>query len=161
MRTRETHAHQCADLDGPLHNHYATAYGLHRDLALNTLSFFHVTEGLIPDIMHDCLEGCVQYEVKELLKHLSSEGILSVVDINSAVHSFPLTGFDARNHPAPITAVNLASSDHSLKQTGIYMCSTMQIVLIIHICVCIPVCVYLCVYMLVINTCINNMLFVL
>lgn len=119
MRTRETHVHQCADLDGPLHNHYATAYGLHRDSALNTLCFFHVTEGLIPDIMHDCLEGCVQYEVKELLKHLSSEGILSVVDINNAIHSFPLTGSDARNGPAPITAVNLASSDHSLKQTGV------------------------------------------
>ena len=78
MRTCGTHAHQCADLAGPLHNHYATAYGLHRDSALNTLQYFHVTEGLIPDILHDCLEGCVQYEV------LNSEGVLRVTDINNA-----------------------------------------------------------------------------
>ena len=68
-RTRETHTHHCSALGGPLHNHYATTYGLHRDSSLNTLQYFHVTEGLIPDIMHDCLEGCVQYEVKELLKY--------------------------------------------------------------------------------------------
>lgn len=117
-RTRETHANQCEDLYGPLHNHYATTYGLHRDSVLNTLKYFHVTEGLIPDIMHDCLEGCVQYEVKELLKYLSSEGILSVAAINNSVQSFPLLGSDARNRPAPITTVNLASSDHGLKQTG-------------------------------------------
>ena len=118
MRTRETHAHQCSDLNGPLHNHYATAYGLHRDSALNTLRYFHVTEGLIPDIMHDCLEGCVQYELKELLRHFNTEEILSVIAINNAIHSFPLMGSDARNRPAPITAITLASSDHSLKQTG-------------------------------------------
>lgn len=95
---------------------YATAYGLHRDSALNTLHYFHVTEGLISDIMHDCLEGCVQYEVKELLRHF--KGILSVTAINNDIHSFPLMGSDARNRPAPITAITLASSDNSLKHTG-------------------------------------------
>ena len=68
--------------------------------------------------MHDCLEGCVQYEVKELLKHLCSEGILSVSAINNAIQLFPLMGSDARNRPAPITTTTLASSDHALKQTG-------------------------------------------
>ena len=27
-----------------------------------------MVDGLVPDIMHDVLEGCAQYEVKELLK---------------------------------------------------------------------------------------------
>ena len=101
-RTREIHANQCADLAGPLHNHYATTYGLHRDSVLNTLEYFHVTEGLIPDIMHDCLEGSVQYGVKELLNHiLCSEKILSVSAINDSIQSFPLIGSDAKNHQLP------------------------------------------------------------
>ena len=58
-RTRETHASHCASLGGPLHSHFATTAGLHRDSILNTSKFFHVTEGLVPDIMHDVLEGCL------------------------------------------------------------------------------------------------------
>lgn len=38
--------------------------------------------------MHNCLEGCVQYEVKELLRHFNTKGILSVTAINNAIHSF-------------------------------------------------------------------------
>ena len=118
LRTRETHANHCSHLGGLLHDHCATTYGLHRDSSLNSLRYFHVTEGLIPDIMHDCLEGCVQYEVKELLKYLSSTRILSLSTINSLIQSFPYIGPDARNRPSPITAATLASSDHALKQTG-------------------------------------------
>ena len=104
-----------------MHNHYATTYGLHCDSVLNTLQYFHVTEGLIPDIMHDCLEGYVQHEIKDLFKYLSSAGILSVSSINTAIQTFPLSGSDAINRPAPISAVILASSDHSLKQTGLHI----------------------------------------
>ena len=40
---------------------------LHHDPILNSLVWFHSTEGLPPDIMHDILEGALQYEVKEML----------------------------------------------------------------------------------------------
>jgi hypothetical protein len=128
-RTRLTHANHCAHLGGPLHNHYATTYGLHRDSILNELRYFHVTEGLVPDIMHDCLEGCVQYEVKELLKYLSSQRVLSVSALNHHIQSFPYSGPDATNRPSPITAPSLASADHGLKQTGEYfscICSPLR-----------------------------------
>ena len=88
-RTRETHAYHCSNLGGQLHNHYSTTYGLHQISSLNTLKYFHVTEGLIPDIMHDCLEGCVQYEVKELLKHLSSARFSTVSAIMKQYRIFP------------------------------------------------------------------------
>ena len=68
-RTRTTHNLHCADLNGPLHDHITTAYGVQRNSILNQSRYFHVTEGLSPDIMHDLLEGCLQYETKELLKH--------------------------------------------------------------------------------------------
>ena len=56
-RTRETHACHVEDLGDPvLASALATAYGLNQDSILNSLQFFHVTEGLPPDIMHDILE---------------------------------------------------------------------------------------------------------
>ena len=60
-RTQETHASQCVSLGGPLHDHFATTFGLHRDSILNTSQYFHVTEGLVPDVMDDVLEGCLPY----------------------------------------------------------------------------------------------------
>ena len=119
--TRETHANQCASLSGPLHEHFATTYGLHRDSILNTSHYFHVTEGLIPDIMHDLLEGCLAYEVKELLKHLINSSIITLAELNSSMASFPYTGSDARNKPTPLSSTTMSSSDHSLKQTGTFL----------------------------------------
>lgn len=121
-RTRFTHADQCSRLGGILHDHFSTTYGLHRDSSLNSLQYFHITEGLIPDIMHDCLEGCVQYETKELLKYICSERILTISSINNLIQSFPFLEPDATNRPAPITATTLASADHCLKQTGECAC---------------------------------------
>ena len=62
-RTRDTHAHHIRSLEGPLNSHSSMTYGLTRDSCLNSSSYFHVTEGLAPDIMHDVLEGVAQYEV--------------------------------------------------------------------------------------------------
>jgi len=44
-------------------------YGINHYSVLNTLSYFHVCNGgLVPDIMHDLLEGALQYEVKLMLR---------------------------------------------------------------------------------------------
>lgn len=54
MRTRDTHASHLGDLHTPLHNHIATTYGV-----AEQCRYFHVhvVDGLVPDIMHDLLEG--------------------------------------------------------------------------------------------------------
>ena len=117
-RTRDTHANQCASLHGSLHGHFATTFGLHRDSILNTSRYFHVTEGLVPDIMHDILEGCLAYEVKELLKYLIQNRTITLTEFSGIVKSFPYIGSDSRNKPTEIAASTLSSSDHSLKQTG-------------------------------------------
>jgi len=54
LRSRLTRAYHCSDLDGPLHDHFATTYGISCDSILNK-SFFHVVDGMIPDVMHDIL----------------------------------------------------------------------------------------------------------
>lgn len=68
--------------------------------------------------MHDCLEGSVQYEVKELLRHLFQSNVISLSGLNSIMEAFPYRGPDLRNTPTPIAASTMSSSDHALKQTG-------------------------------------------
>lgn len=118
-RTRETHKQHCSQLQGPLHDHIATTYGLHRDSILNSSHYFHVCDGLAPDIMHDVLEGSLQYEVKELLKHLIiSKKILTLEELNTSIESFPYVLSDKATKPSIIAPQVLASKDHSLRQKG-------------------------------------------
>ena len=116
-RTRATHKEHCSMFQGALADHMATTYGLTRDSILNQSRYFHVTEGLSPDCMHDLLEGTMQYEVKELLKSLTQREFISQQDINCRIAFFPYNSSDAVNKPSP---VSLSSADHSLKQTGLY-----------------------------------------
>lgn len=120
IRTRETHETHCASLAGPLREHFAVTYGIVRDSILNQSKYFHITEGLVPDIMHDVLEGSLPYEVKEMLKHYIREKTLSHNELVTAMKSFPYLSSDARNKPMPITTNTLSSGDHNLKQTGMF-----------------------------------------
>ena len=68
----------------------AATYGLECDSILNSSRFFHVTEGLSPDIMHDIPEGALQYETKELIKYLVTEQeVLTLDELNQRILSFP------------------------------------------------------------------------
>ena len=119
MRTRLTHQQQCQQLNGPLHDHVSTTYGLTKDSILNTSKYFHVCDGLVPDIMHDILEGSLQYEVKELLKHLTlSAKYLTVDELNLRIDKFPYVLSDKNSKPTIIPLKTLSSRDHSLKQKG-------------------------------------------
>ena len=62
----QTHNHHCEQLQRPLHDLVTMTYGLQNDSILNSSN---VIDGLVPDVMHDILEGSLQYEVKELLKY--------------------------------------------------------------------------------------------
>ena len=122
-RNRDTHATHCSQLLGPLHEHVSTMYGLVRDSILNTSKFFYVTEGLAPDIMHDILEGCLQYEVKELSKYfILDQNIISLFLLNDKIDVFSYGYIDTPNKPSQISLASLKSSDHNLKQTGLLIC---------------------------------------
>ena len=73
---------------------------------------------LLPDIMRDVLEGCAPYAVKELLKYLISQRIVTLDQINDQIEHFPYSPLDAQNKPTVIPSMTFHSSDHSLKQRG-------------------------------------------
>lgn len=114
-----THALHCSELSGPNPSHAATTYGIQRNTILHSSRFFHVTDGLPMDIMHDILEGVLQYEVKEMLKFFKSSRVLSLAEINNAIESFPYGYADAADKPSPILDNTLDSTEsNSLKQKG-------------------------------------------
>ena len=132
-RTRETHARHIEGLDGPLRNHISTTYGINFDSLLNSTRYFHVTDGLVMDIMHDVLEGALQYEVKELLKYLIDNNYCTLRSINSKIASFPYNGSDITTKPTVITADHLRSSDHKLRQNGLLYVNIINIKILLLI----------------------------
>ena len=94
-----------------------TTYGIRRDSILNRSRYFHVTNALAPDVMHDILEGCLMYEVKEMLKHfVYNVKLLTLDELNNRIDTFPYSYLDGRNKPSVINS--LGTSDHALKQSG-------------------------------------------
>ena len=71
LRTLEEHHTQLAateenDDDEDL----SKEFGINNRSALLDLDYFNLCSGaLLPDVMHDVLEGCLQYELKLLLRH--------------------------------------------------------------------------------------------
>ena len=109
-RSRTTHATHCADLDGPLHDHAATTYGVSCDSILNTSAYFHVVDGMVPDIMHDILEGSLQLHLKCLLKYcILQMKYFSLETVNTRIHSFYFGTADATNRPSDIPTDVLTS----------------------------------------------------
>lgn len=103
----------------------ATTYGLNRDSILNSLQYFHVTDGLPPDIMHDILEGTLQYEVKEMLYLFTvTKRYFSLSTLHRLISGFPYHYSDASNKPS---VINLHSTDNKLNQKGTDMSCIMPI----------------------------------
>jgi hypothetical protein len=119
-RTRATHETHCSSLGGPLHDHIATTYGVARDAVLNELQYFHVTNGLAPDVMHDLLEGVLPLCMKHLLKQFMETGVLRIQELNRRIDSFQFGPMDTSNRPrGNITSAQLHSGE--LKQSGKYL----------------------------------------
>ena len=119
LRSRASRVKHVRSIEGPAGEYMAMAYGVNRDSVLNTSQYFHVIDGLCPDIMHDMLEGALPYEVKLLLQYSNRVGgFFPLQVLNSGLRSFAY-GSDSRDKAAQISATTLYSSDNKLKQSGI------------------------------------------
>lgn len=118
MRTKEnynTHASQVVQYG----EHFSKVYGINRTSILNLSSYYHVVGGLPPDIMHDILEGVLQYETKELLKnYIREERYFTLDTLNEKIAKYDFGYYNDTNKPSPISEAKLSSNDNSLKQHG-------------------------------------------
>lgn len=92
------------------------------DSILNDLEYFNVCNGsLIPDIMHDVLEGALQYEIKLMLQFMiSHEGYFTLEVFNSSLVNLELGSMESNNRPTVISTKTLNSEGNSLKQNGLF-----------------------------------------
>ena len=110
LRTPVTHEQQCITLDsksGPSRVAFSKDTG-HTSI-LNELQYFSIASGaLLPDVMHDVLEGVLQYETKLLLKRLIfAEGCFTLDQLNSRISKIELGYMESRNRPSEISATTL------------------------------------------------------
>ena len=98
--------------------HIATTYGLNRESSLNKLAHFHTTEGLIPDVMHDVLEGVLPLAIKYILKHLLALTSFTVVELNRRIEIFDYGVIEASNRPRRNLTTSQLNGGDSLKQSG-------------------------------------------
>ena len=61
------------------------------------MNFIIVVGGLPPDIMHDILEGVLQYKIKEMLKnYIKVENYLTLEVLNSRIAKYDFGYYDIR-----------------------------------------------------------------
>jgi hypothetical protein len=116
-QTRDAHKKHVEALTGPYPGHIATTYGVVQDSILNSSSYFHVVDGLVPDVLHDLLEGVLQYEVKLLLHHLIYEEhffTFTLDHLNMHLESFHYGYSMVKNKPGTMSASHLQSTEGNL-----------------------------------------------
>ncbi|XP_028418114.1 uncharacterized protein LOC114543241 [Dendronephthya gigantea] len=118
LRTKEDYKDQINQVE-TYGEHFSKTYGLNRRSILNESDYYHVIGGLPPDIMHDILEGVLQYETKEMLKHyIKVERYLTLEILNDRIAKYDFGYYNDSNRPSPITEQKLSSNDNNLKQHG-------------------------------------------
>uniref|UniRef100_A0A1X7V4A6 Uncharacterized protein n=1 Tax=Amphimedon queenslandica TaxID=400682 RepID=A0A1X7V4A6_AMPQE len=122
-RNRSTHEYHIRALktNSATHEHISKSFGINEDSVLHKSTYFHITEGLVPDIMHDVLEGCLPYVVKEMLKVFISHKFISLSLLEKIISKFPYGITDKANKPSVISSTTLKNKDHNLKQTATEM----------------------------------------
>lgn len=86
-------------------------FGIKELSILNELTYFTLSNSSSVDIMHDLLEGVVQFEIKHLLLHLTSTKIINIEEINRRIFVFNYGRIDRCTKPSPI---NLEKSGHNI-----------------------------------------------
>lgn len=126
LRDKESHKKQCSEVETDTTNSKSKLYGINRDSILNELKYFHVCSGaLLPDIMHDILEGALQYEVKLMLKDMIySDGYFPLEFLNTRIDHLELGFMETKDRPTPISDTTIHSEGGNLKQAGILVVHT-------------------------------------
>lgn len=74
---------------------------------------------MVPDVMHDVLEGVLQYESKIMLKQfINQDHYLTLAQLNQQIEAFELGFSEVKSRPSPISHSTLQEGDSHLKQSG-------------------------------------------
>jgi len=102
LRTEEQYTQQLQGvLDGSL---TTKECGIKTSCLLNSLQYFHITENVSVDVMHDMLEGIVPYELKLILSEfIFVKKYFTLELLNARLASFDYGYQDRTNKPTALT----------------------------------------------------------
>ena len=129
LRDKATHEQYCKAVEEDLSGSASKEHGINRNSILNQLTYFHVCDGsLLPDIMHDLLEGVLQYEAKLMLQtFVNDKKYFTLDEFNSRLENLELGYTESKSRPTLISHKTFNSESNSLKQNGLCsMCTLMR-----------------------------------
>lgn len=111
FHTKEIHAEHCAFLqENPM---LGSTFGVKKTCLLNTLNFFHSSDNYAVDIMHNLLEGVVQYVLKLVFQYLVNQKYLFLESLSQRIQRFNYEYVERKNRPSGLK-IDKASNDLGL-----------------------------------------------
>ena len=77
--------------------------GIKSKCLLHAISGFHIINNTPPDIAHDLYEGLIPFVVSGVLTDLVKRKVLTLVEVNEALSTFPYSAGDRQNPPQPLS----------------------------------------------------------
>ena len=94
--------------------------GIKEDSCLNSLNFFHITDNVCGDVMHDVLEGVALLELKLMLRHfVYDEQLFTEDQLNSRIAGFDYGLNNMKSKPSAI--IHLRTSENPIRQNASQM----------------------------------------
>ncbi|GFT73293.1 uncharacterized protein LOC106175700 [Trichonephila clavipes] len=102
--------------------------GVKSDCPFNELGYWHVTNNLVVDVMHDLLEGwCATETYLILYQYIFKDKFLTLSVLNDRISNFNYGKCDSRCKPVPIKREKLSNLDGSNGQSASQMWVLMRI----------------------------------
>ena len=117
-RDRKDHDLQVESAKIPeLNKHVSRLYGLKDKSILNELKHFHVIGGLVPDVMHDLLEGVIPLTLCDVLLHCIKKKYFAIKQLNTAFANFKYGHKEVIDKPSPVEMNHL--KNRKLRQSAV------------------------------------------
>ena len=127
MRTKEGYQNNVSIIECDPDS--ASVFGLKRNSCLNSLTYFHVINGLPPDLIHDVFEGVGVDVIFHVLINSVNEGVLTINEINNNIATFTFSQIDLKNKPVLFKIIS--SQNFKSKQTA---CELWNLIRLLPLC---------------------------
>ena len=106
LRSKSSYDDAVSKVGTPLYDVHVT--GIKRGCLLNMLQYWHVTDNLVVDVMHDILEGIAPFELTLIFNELVRDGqcSFSLDRLNSSITAFDFSVADKNSRPSALSSLD-------------------------------------------------------
>ena len=102
-----------------------SVYGIKTQSCLHVLKYFHVVNGLPPDLAHDAFEGLAVDILSECVGYFLEKGMFTLSFLNDQISSFKYSNQDKKNKVEPFKIVS--GQTFKIKQTACEMWALLRL----------------------------------